>query len=578
MDPTFFKNSTTEKPALRIGLLLDSTTLSKFFAEIVDHIEQSNFAKIELLIFNQEAIEQDAAPPPRRSLLRKIIDTLRDAKSRRTIFFNLYQRWDVRNEEPSTNPDTPADFAERLAHVTSMHVAPITKRFVHRLPDDAVAQIREKKLDVLIRFGFNILRGDVLTAAKYGVWSYHHGDNDYYRGGPANFWEVLERNPMSGAILQVLTEELDAGKVMCKGLFATDVGFSHARNRVQPFWGSVTFMIQKLQELHMRGWEHVEKNMLPIAPYLGKKKIYSAPTNWEMFRWLVPLLAGKVVRRLVAQETIRHWRMALRVGGPPIVTSASVPDLRGFQWIDSPKGRFYADPFVVEENGKHWIFFEDFDYATKIGRISCAEVRDGGLGPVLTALDRPYHLSYPCVFFDGGKWYMIPESAAAGTVELYRCSRFPDTWQLERVLLRTPAVDSTIWIENGVYWLFVTLQESRGAAYQLWLFSAGTLGETWAAHPANPISTDVRYARGAGEIFRHEGRLFRPSQDCSGEYGRCTTINEIVVMDSDRYVELPHTVIAPEQFENLVGTHTYNRKGAVEVIDGKAHYPLHQVL
>ena len=41
---------------------------------------------------------------------------------------------------------------------------------LHGFPDDALERIREKKLDVLIRFGFNILRGEILTAARYGVW------------------------------------------------------------------------------------------------------------------------------------------------------------------------------------------------------------------------------------------------------------------------------------------------------------------------------------------------------------------------------------------------------------------------
>ena len=103
-------------------------------------------------------------------------------------------------------------------------MTPIRKRFVHRFPADAIEYIRGKELDVLIRFGFNILRGEILTAARCGVWSYHHGDNDYYRGGPAYFWEVYESNPISGVILQVLTEQLDAGKVLYKGLFATHPG------------------------------------------------------------------------------------------------------------------------------------------------------------------------------------------------------------------------------------------------------------------------------------------------------------------------------------------------------------------
>jgi hypothetical protein len=559
-------------------LLLDAAWLPRCYAEVVDHIVKSDFASIELLVFNGSAAKYTREARPARSLSRKAIDTLRDGRLRRSFLFNLYRRWDLRNANPSTDPGARVDCSERLARVESMHVDPITTRFVHRFPDDALERIREKNLDVLIRFGFNILRGDILSAAKYGVWSYHHGDNDYYRGGPPYFWEVLEGNPLSGAVLQVLTEELDAGKVLYKGLFATQAGISHARNRVQPYWGASTFMIQKLRELHARGWDHVERNVVKPAPYQGKKRIYSTPSNVEMLRWLVPLLIGKAWRRLTRRPMIRHWRIALRVGALPVPNSTSPPDMSGLDWIESPKGHFYADPFVVEADGRHWVYFEDFDYATERGKISCAEVRDGRLGEPLIALDRPYHLSYPCVFRDNGTWYMIPETASEGTIELYRCTRFPNLWQFERVLLRGYAVDTTVWTENGVYWFFVTFWEPRGNAFQLWLYSAASLDGAWKPHPANPISTDVRFARGGGAIFRHEGKLFRPSQDCSGEYGRSMTLNEILVLDQEQYREEPHVTVDPVWMKDLVGTHTYGRAGAVEIIDGNTRIPADQVL
>jgi hypothetical protein len=337
-------------------------------------------------------------------------------------------------------------------------------------------------------------------------------------------------------------------------------------------------MIQKLRELHAHGWDHVERNMVKPAPYQGKKRIYSTPSNVEMLRWLVPLLIGKAWRRLTRRPMIRHWRIALRVGALPVPNSTAPPDMSGLDWIESPKGHFYADPFVVEADGKHWVYFEDFDYATQRGKISCAEVRDGGLGEPLIALDRPYHLSYPCVFRDDGTWYMIPETASAGTVELYRCTRFPNLWQFECELLRGSAVDTTVWIENGVYWFFVTLWEQRGNAFQLWLYSASSLAGTWKPHPANPISTDIRFARGGGAIFRHEGKLFRPSQDCSGEYGRSMTLNEIVVLDQEQYREEPRVTVDPVWMKGLVGTHTYSRAGAVEMIDGKTRIPADRVL
>ncbi len=497
VDPTFYRSSRTGKPALRIGLLLHTASLPRWSAEVVDHILQCDFAAIELLVFNGSAGKNIGEARRARSLIRRAIDTLRDARLRRSFLFSLYRRWDLRNADPSTDPDTMIDCTERLAHVESMHVDPITQRFVHRFPDDAIERIREKKLDVLIRFGFNILRGEILTAARYGVWSYHHGDNDYYRGGHAYFWEVLEGNPVSGAILQVLTEELDAGKVLYKGLFATHAGVSQVRNRVQPYWGASTFMIQKLRELHAHGWDHVERNAVNPAPYQGKKKIYSTPSNVEMLRWLVPLI-GKTLRRLVRRPMISHWRIAVRVGARPLPDSISPPEMSGFHWIDSPNGHFYADPFVVEADWKHWVYFEDFDYATRHGKISCAEVRDGRLGKPLTVLERPYHLSYPCVFRDSGTWYMIPETASAGTVALYRCTRFPDLWQFERELLRGSAVDTTVWIEDRVYWFFVTLQEPRGMA------STGSLSRfrSRAAWPRSFGSTRPRRSAGPGRRIR----------------------------------------------------------------------------
>lgn len=574
---SLYRQSTGGGPPLRIGLLLDSAKLPGCFAEVVDHILQSNFARLELLVFNAEEREKAAEPTVKRSLFRKAIDLLRNRQRRQTLLFDLYERWDRRNIVPSEDPNALVDCSARLENVASITVTPIKKRFVHRFPAEAIERIREERLDVLIRFGFNILRGEILTAAKYGVWSYHHGDGDYYRGGPPHFWEVYEGNPLSGAMLQVLTEELDAGKVLYKGLFATSPGISRVRNCVQPYWGASTFMIQKLRELHQHGWEHIERTALLPAPYLGKKKLYTAPSNMEMLRWLGPVLAGKSWRRLKRRATIKHWRLAVRFGARSIVNSGPVPDLGGFRWIESPKGRFYADPFMIEEDGKLWVFFEDFDYATQRGRISCAEVREDGIANPVSVLERPYHLSYPCVFRTGNTMYMIPETGSNGTVELYRCVRFPDKWDMEKELFKAKAVDTTIWMDDGLYWFFVTLQEPRGSGSQLWLFYATALTAEWTPHPCNPISTDVRNSRGAGAIFRNNGKLFRPSQDCGKHYGYSFTLNEIVVWDRWQYREKACATANPDWAEGLVATHTYSQLGQGEIIDGCVPLPAGRV-
>jgi hypothetical protein len=577
MHADLFKSSRGTRSRLRIGLLLDSTTVSRCFAEVIGHISQSDFAEIALLVFNNEE-QPAAAPESPRSLPRRILRAVSDSGSRSKLLFSLYQKMDSRRVPAADDPIAPVDCTERLRNIESVLVTPLRKRFVHRFPPEAIEQIRAKNLDVLLRFGFNILRGDVLTAAKYGVWSYHHGDNDDYCGGPAHFWEVYEGNPISGVILQVLTEQLDAGKVLYKGLFSTQPGISAALNRVQPYWGASTFVIQKLQELHESGWEHLEKNAVPLAPYRGKKKLYTTPSNQEMARWLAPVIVRKAARRLTRKDIVKHWRLAIRVGPKALPGAATNPDLSGFRWIESPRGRFYADPFLIEAEGKAWLFFEDYDYRTQRGLIACGEIRDGSLVDVRPALERDYHLSYPCVFHDGGEIYMIPETASSGAVELYRCVRFPDEWKLEKILFHGRAVDTTVYAQNGLYWFFVTMQEPHGFATQLWLFYAESLTGEWIRHPANPISTDVRNSRGAGAIFPHNGKLYRPSQDCGQHYGYSFTFNQILAMNPREYRESPGVSVLPTWSEGMVATHSYSSVGDIEVIDGCTVMPAGQIL
>src|SRR5215831_15989869 len=220
--------SDADRPPLRIGLLLDGTELSALFASVIKDIQSSNFATIELAVY-RKALVVDASSLS-GGVFKTGLRTLTNSNLRKHALYNLYLRLD-RRRKPANYPLDSVDCREALANVDSIEVEPIGKKFVHRFPDEALKAIRAKNLDVLIRFGFNILKGEILTAARYGIWSYHHGDNDFYRGGPAHFWELYERSPLSGVILQVLTEELDGGLVLCKSLFTTEQTLSVSLNR-----------------------------------------------------------------------------------------------------------------------------------------------------------------------------------------------------------------------------------------------------------------------------------------------------------------------------------------------------------
>lgn len=568
-----FRISPADQPPLRIGILLDGPKLSTFFVQIIEDIQASNFARIELLIYRKKMAQTVQAEP--KSRFGAIKHRLLTPTLRKRALYDAYLRFDQRMK-PANHPLDTVDCSSLLAGIESIEVEPIGKKFVHRFPPEALEKIRAKELDVILRFGFNILSGEILASARYGVWSYHHGDNDFYRGGPPHFWELVEKSPLSGVILQVLTEELDGGLVLCKSLFTTEQTSSVSVNRYTPYWGSTDLVIRKLNELHRFGWEYVKRESLPPAPYQGKRKIYRNPTNAEMARWLGPVFLKKTVEYPFRKRTVQHWKIAVRTGHQPLFESADA-DVSGFRWIEPPKDHFWADPFVLEHQGKCWAFFEDYHYPKRRAGIACAEIlADGALIAPQTCLESEHHYSYPHVFRSGDDLFMVPESVSSNSVDLYRCHEFPAKWVREATLLEGRFVDTTIWQQEGLWWLMTTRAEPDSRAGCLFLFYSESLTGEWKFHPSNPISTDVRTNRGAGNVFLSGRRFIRPSQSCSPIYGYSFSFNEITELSKEHYAEQQLRAIPP--WNGLCAVHTYNRAGNVELIDGAVMMPLKKLL
>lgn len=87
------------------------------------------------------------------------------------------------------------------------------------LPAETVELIGER-CDLGVRFGFGLLRGDVLQAPEFGVLSFHPADIRQYRGlGVPQAW--FEGRETMGVTLQRLNDDIDAGEIIAYG--ETDV-------------------------------------------------------------------------------------------------------------------------------------------------------------------------------------------------------------------------------------------------------------------------------------------------------------------------------------------------------------------
>ena len=569
-------NSPATKAPLRIGFLLDGNNLPRFAARIIEDIQASNFAEISFLVY-KKAPSTPAKTRP-QSAIGRIARRILDPKLRKHALYELYLRADKRKKS-FNHPLHVIDCSSLLSGIDRMEVEPVGAKFVHRFPPEAIEQIRSKNLDVLVRFGFNILKGDILKSARYGVWSYHHGDNDFYRGGPPHFWELYEHSPISAVMLQVLTEELDAGVVLCKSHFATHPTVSVSANRYGPYWGSTDLIIRKLNELHQFGWEHLLHKTVPNAPYQGKRKLYRSPSNIDMARWLAPIVLKKTCQKPFRRRKVQNWKIGIRQNHVPLFDTRSEENkkeiVEGFRWFKPSPGHFWADPFLLEQNGNKWVFFEDYIYAQKRAIIACAQIStDGNLLPSTPCLDIPlHHFSYPYVFRDGAELYMIPEASDAASVDLYRCERFPEKWNLQSTLLKGKFVDTSVWFHDGLWWMMTTRTDPDPRSSCLFLFYAKRLQGEWHFHPANPISTDVRNNRGAGRIFWDGARWVRPSQSCAPVYGYSFTLNKVTKLSAWEYAERPIKEFRPISF-GVQATHTYNWIPGVEIIDGAKMTPI----
>jgi hypothetical protein len=229
---------------------------------------------------------------------------------------------------------------------------------------------------------------------------------------------------------------------------------------------------------------------------------------------------------------------------------------------------------VVYDSGRYFIFLEEFIYAKQKAHIAVLEINQNGKASrQKRIIETPYHLSYPFVFKWQGTYYLIPESSDNNTIEVYRCLDFPYRWEFHKVLMgNITAVDSTLFEYNGMWWLFTNVRENSGASKhdELFLYYADTpLSETWTAHPCNPIISDVRKARPAGRIFIYNDTIYRPSQDCSIEYGHGLVLNKILEMTETRYREQTVQHMTADWDKKITGIHTLSHAQNLTVIDAK---------
>lgn len=141
------------------------------------------------------------------------------------LFFEVFNReraWtfviaerkvaEVLGSEAAASKRIPIEDISCLSNADIHRIEPVTNGSWSSLPTNIVELISDT-CDVVIRYGFGLLEGKVLTATEYGVLSFHPADIRQYRGlGPPRAF--LDDCETMGVTLQRLNENIDGGEII----------------------------------------------------------------------------------------------------------------------------------------------------------------------------------------------------------------------------------------------------------------------------------------------------------------------------------------------------------------------------
>ena len=535
---------------LKVGLLLGTTGQPRWHRKVIADLATSADCELALIV-----------------MARPGSPLARSSHGRRSWLYRIYRKIDRRLFRKGPDALDVVEVADLIEDCPAVEVKLRDGDESFEATD--VERVSAYALDLILCLGPEPRGGRVARMARFGACAFRFGGAVSIDGEFPGVREVLGGLPATTASLNLLASDPgDEERPLYAATLKTD-RLSSRRHVDHLGWVASEFVGRALRQIGQQGLPApTPGSVAPPGQAIG------LPGNAEMSRLMARFggrLAAEGVRRALYSD---QWVLGYSTLG---VWDGQRPDLSTLRLVMPPADRFWADPFPIVIEGKTWVFFEDYPYETRKGLISVFEIDDHGqVGESRKALERDYHLSYPFVFAWGGALYMIPETTAAANVELYCCTRVPDHWEFDRVLIPgVRAADVTIAEHDGLWWLFACIPAdgAHNDVEELHLFHAeGPLGP-WRPHRGNPVKSDVGSARPAGRLYRRGESWYRPAQDCTLGYGHSIVLNRVLAWDVDRYDEEEAGRIPPGWAEGVDRTHTFNALGSLFVVDARVARP-----
>ncbi len=247
-----------------------------------------------------------------------------------------------------------------------------------------------------------------------------------------------------------------------------------------------------------------------------------------------------------------------------------------FYTIKTPARYWIADPFLITKDGKDYLFVEAFDRITHKGKIGYYDLSKSKNPRLKIVIKEPYHLSFPNVYQERGKVYLIPESICNRTIQRYYSKSFPDVWELEKILVpEIYAVDSILLesMDGGKFLMTSVSPEFSPCHVDNILFR--TVNEEVVLDSRQIVKSGDYGVRNGGRILLIDGKQIRIGQNCTNkEYGKGIVfwkISSIQPYMEEKYMEIDAAtvdhIIDKGVHAQIYGVHSYSVSSKFEAID-----------
>jgi hypothetical protein len=534
-------NVDLKQARIRFGLICDEPVLLEFQARCLEHLLA--LANVELALFIIRRPAESWLPTKRA---KKI--TINSA------LFHLYMNSFIRPRAL-----WPRDMTTLLSTVPR-----VEHEVTSSLGDTAARTIRAYELDFILDLGFGEPPSEMLSVARYGIWSFRYGSDEEYRAGLPCFWEIYYGDDVTIAELQRVDCSV-SGRITLKKACIKTIKDSYSRHLDKTFHETARWPARVCIDIRNGN-----------AHYLGSPSCQDTPgtvdlpSNFQLLAFILKFIVNKFDKMFHQFFHHAQWNIGVVYG--PIYSLLDPSSKPVIHFLPSKKDSFLADPFGIVKGGKITVLCEEYDWHRGKGSISGAEFTDKGLRLRPAAgMQLPFHMSYPYLVEHAGEIYCIPDTRGTREIRLYKAQPFPKQWiKVSTLLQDVDAIDSTVFQYQGLWWLTCVAAHEFPENCHLCVWYAPDLLGPWTAHSLNPVKIDVRSSRPAGTPFFHGGYLYRPAQDCSRTYGGRVVLNRVMRLTPTEFQEEPAAFVEPDRNSLFPdGLHTLSAAGNITLVDGK---------